>query len=150
MGQLLGECITRQVQSLRRYMPGVEVLIWSDMLDPYHNAHDHYFDVEGDLAGSWAGLRPGTIVMNWLRKPDSLKWFSGTDPKQPHPFQQILAGYYDSGDGASSAAADIAAAKGVPGIIGAMYTQWTDDYSQLAQYAKGINDGWASYKASVP
>jgi len=39
MGELLGECITKQTAVLRKYIPGVEVLVWSDMLDPHHNAH---------------------------------------------------------------------------------------------------------------
>ena len=149
-GELLAWHVGLTTDAVFALRPAAPVYVWNDMFDPTHNAHDNYFNVEGDIAGSWAGLRPGTIVMNWLRKPESLKFFSGTDPKQPHPFQQILAGYYDSGDGKGAANADLAAAKGVPGIIGAMYTAWTDDYSQLAQYAQAMKDGWAGYKASVP
>jgi hypothetical protein len=36
MAELLGECITRQTQILRRHMPGVQIYVWSDMLDPHH------------------------------------------------------------------------------------------------------------------
>lgn len=149
-GDLLAWHVGVTTDEAHAVRPGATIYVWNDMFDPTHNAHDDYYFVEGDIAGSWAGLKPGTMIMNWIRTPASLKWFSGTDAKQPHPFQQILAGYYDSGDGAKSAADDIAAAKGVPGIVGAMYTAWTDDYTQLAQYAKGIKDGWASYKSSVP
>ena len=49
MGELLGSCITRQVEILRRHMPGVQVYIWSDMLDPNHNAHGDYYLVRGRL-----------------------------------------------------------------------------------------------------
>ena len=49
MGELLGECITRQVQILRRHLPEVEVYVWSDMLDPHHNAHGDYYLVKGDF-----------------------------------------------------------------------------------------------------
>ena len=31
--------------------------IWSDMFDPGHNAHDHFYEVEGTIAGSWIGLK---------------------------------------------------------------------------------------------
>ena len=39
MGEILGDCITRQVRLLRRVHPEAEVFCWSDMLDPHHNAH---------------------------------------------------------------------------------------------------------------
>ena len=150
-GELLAWHVGVTADAIEAVRPGAQLYVWNDMFDPYHNAHDNYFTVEGDIAGSWAGLRPGTIVMNWIRSKESLKFFSGADPKQPHPFRQILAGYYDSGDGKGSAASDLAAAKGSPGVIGAMYTCWNDGcYGQLAQYAQGIKDGWAAYSASVP
>jgi len=51
MAQILGDCITKQVSILRRVNPKAEVLIWSDMLDPNHNAHGDYYLVEGNFAG---------------------------------------------------------------------------------------------------
>ena len=33
-----------------------EVVVWSDMFDPNHNAVDDYYLVNGTLAGSWEGL----------------------------------------------------------------------------------------------
>ena len=38
------------------------------MFDPNHNATPTYqydYPVEGDLTGSWLGLQPGFIIMNW-------------------------------------------------------------------------------------
>jgi len=48
-----------------------------------------------------------------------------------------VAGYYDSGDGASSAASEWAGAGGTEGLVGAMYTTWYDDYDQLEAWAEG-------------
>jgi hypothetical protein len=48
-----GQCITKQVQILRRHLPGAEIYIWSDMLDPHHNARGDYYLVDGDFTGSW-------------------------------------------------------------------------------------------------
>jgi hypothetical protein len=85
------------------------------MFNPYHNAVIYYNDVEGDLDGSWAGLPPGAINMQWnlCNLAKSLTFFSGTDtttsPPQPHGFQQMIAGYYDSGDGAKSATDELRA-----------------------------------------
>ncbi|HEY1960633.1 MAG TPA: hypothetical protein VGH28_33710 [Polyangiaceae bacterium] len=136
-------------------MPGSRGYVWNDMFDPNMNAHDAYYDVEGDITGSWAGLQPGFVIMNWnvgsaagLTK--SLQWFSGTQSGQPHAFQQIIAGYYDSGDGAASATLEMNAAMGIKGVTGVMYTSWVDDYSQLAAYANAVKAAWPAYKTSAP
>ena len=89
--------------------------------------------------------------MNWdldhLR--DSLLWFSGTDTRQPTQHAQIIAGYYDTGNGAVAAQGELQAASGVPGILGFMYTTWNDDYSQLAGFANAVKSGWSSYRSSL-
>ena len=78
MGELLGECITRQVQILRRHMPGAEVYIWCDMLDPNHNAHGDYYLVEGDFTGSWKHIPKDLTIAVWGGAPreKSLRFFA--------------------------------------------------------------------------
>jgi hypothetical protein len=135
---------------------GTTFYFWDDMFSPYHNAVANYYDVESDLTGSWVGLPPGAVIMNWnlgsLTK--SLTFFSGTDttpsPPQAHAFQQIIAGYYDSGDGATSATSELTAATGIKGVVGLMYTSWEDDYTQLGPYAAAAKAAWPAYKASAP
>jgi len=135
---------------------GTTYYFWDDMFSPYHNAVANYYDVEGDLAGSWEGLPPGAVIMNWnlgnLTK--SLTFFSGKDtsvtPAQPHAMQQIIAGYYDSGDGTTSGTQEMSAAMGIPGVVGVMYTSWEDDYTQLQSYATAVKAAWPAYRASVP
>lgn len=156
-GQLLAKNVQDTVATLDGvWGKGTTYYFWDDMFSPYHNAVNDYYDVEGDLTGSWTGLPPGAVIMNWnlgsLTK--SLTFFSGTDtsamPAQPHAFQQIIAGYYDSGDGATSATQELAAAKGIKGVVGLMYTSWVDDYSQLEPYADAAKAAWAAYRASAP
>ena len=53
MAQVLGACITRQTEILRRRLPGAQIYVWSDMLDPSHNARGQYYLVNGDYTGSW-------------------------------------------------------------------------------------------------
>ena len=50
MGQLLGETLTRQFNLFREVNPKVDVWVWSDMLDPNHNAKKDYYLVRGDHA----------------------------------------------------------------------------------------------------
>jgi hypothetical protein len=154
-GQLLAWNVGRSVAEVNAVAPGAPLYVWSDMFDPYQNAVNDYYSVEGTLAGSWAGLPPGVVMMNWnlgsLQK--SLAWFAGKDPTgmQPHGFQQIIAGYYsDPAGGAHAASTEMAAAMGTPGVIGAMYTTWDGSYAELQAYADGIRGAWAAYRASIP
>ena len=150
--------------------PGARVYTWSDMFDKFHNAHADYYQVEGDLAGSWKGLVPDVIIFNWHPIGDvimgtpsdltaSLKFFAGATADQPTPHRQIISGYYDpalTGDagvdgqrGCASAKASFAKAAGVPGVLGLMYTTWANDYSQLESYATCAQAGWADYKKTL-
>jgi hypothetical protein len=150
-GELLAEHVSQTIAMYQSLRPGANVYVWSDMFDPYGNAHDHYLFVEGDLAGSWKGLPSNVIVMNWNLEhlKDSLKWFSGDDRKQPIQHRQIIAGYYDSHDGGAAATAELRMARGVPAIDGLMYTTWVDDDSQMKAFADAAKLHWAEYRSSV-
>ncbi|MDP8979506.1 MAG: carbohydrate binding domain-containing protein, partial [Acidobacteriota bacterium] len=150
-GQLLAWHASQTIGLYQSLRPGAPIYVWSDMFDPYHNAHDNYYLVEGDIAGSWLGLPANVTIMNWNLGDlkNSLAWFSGRDPRQPVPHAQIVAGYYDSGDGAAAAAAELQQALGVPGVKGLMYTSWQDDYSQLKPFADAVKNNWVAYQASV-
>jgi hypothetical protein len=136
-GELLAWHVGEAAAIVEVEKPGAQLYFWSDMFDPHHNAHDDYYMVEGDLAGSWDGLPEDAIVMNWnLGSHDSLAFLAG----EGHA--QIIAGYYDSGDGAASANAELDAISGVPDVRGMMYTTWTEDWSQLEAYAEAARSRW--------
>ena len=100
------------------------------MFDPFHNAHDHYYLANGDLAGSWKGLDKDVIIATWnyAAREQSLKWFASLG----HP--QMVTGFYDRGVDEMEEWSRAAAA--IPGISGAMYTTWRDDYSHLEAFAE--------------
>lgn len=150
-GQLLAWSVGQSIQTYNSVIPGAPLYVWSDMFDPYHNAVASYFDVEGTLAGSWEGLPANVTIMNWNlgNLPNSLRWFSGQNASQPVAHQQIIAGYYDSGNGSSAATTELAHAAGVPAVMGLMYTTWSDDYSQLANFASATKAAWPAYLASL-
>jgi len=149
-GQLLAASLMQTVDTFKAAIPDAPLYVWNDMFDPYHNAVKNYFYVEGDLAGSWKGLPREITIMNWnldkLQK--SLGWFAGLEHEQPVAYKQIIAGYYDTGDGAGAARQELQQAAGVPGVSGLMYTTWNDDYSQLENFAKAAKENWGSYAAS--
>ncbi len=132
-GALVADHVQRSAAILRGLRPESELFYWSDVFDPNHNAHDGYYLVEGDLAGAWEGLPADAVVVNWLRTAESVAWFEGRGHRQ------ILAGYYDTGDGAASAASDLAVA--TPSVVGFMYTTWQDDYDELETYAAQVVAG---------
>jgi hypothetical protein len=129
-GQLLADNARRCVALIRGVRPGATVCAWSDMFDPNHNAHDHYFLVNGSWAGSWEGLPPDVVIANWDSegRKQNMPWFAGLG----HP--QLLAGYYD---GSPAEIRDwLADAKAVPNLAGAMYTTWEGRYDDLEAFAK--------------
>ncbi len=106
------------------------------MFDPHHNAHDDYYLVEGDLSDSWEGLPGDLVLMNWNggKRAESLAFYSGRGHRQ------LIAGYYDSGDGAASARAEVEAGREVPGFLGLMYTTWRRDYGEVEACAAGASE----------
>jgi hypothetical protein len=150
-GQLLASHVANTYNLYHSLAPSASYYIWSDMFDPYHNAINDYYFVEGDIAGSWTGVPSAVTVMNWNlgNLANSLTWFSGLNSQQPTHFNQVIAGYYDSGDGAAAATQELQQAAGIPGVTGLMYTTWVPDYSQLQQFASAAKSNWASYLSTV-
>lgn len=133
MAQLLGECVTKQVQILRKYMPEVEVYIWSDMFDPNHNAHGNYYLVEGDFTGSWNYVPKDLVIAVWGGAPrkESVQFFA------QQGFPMLIACYYDADD-LEHVKGWLQAVKGVPKVRGFMYTPWTKKYDLLEEFSELI------------
>ena len=130
-GQLLAENVKRCREIVRGVNPEAKICVWSDMFDPHHNARKgRYYLVNGDLTGSWEGLDPETLIINW----------NSGDPKRSLPFfemrghGQVLAGFYDSNPRAIRSWLD--AAPEAKGVKGAMYTTWRNDFSKLEPFAE--------------
>jgi len=134
--QLLADNVRRCVELIRAEDPGKPIFVWSDMFDPFHNARPKgkYYLVRGDgpWHGSWEGLPPEVIVMNWNSNPkvrrDSLRHFA----QRGHA--QMLAGYYDGPVGAIREW--LADARSAGHVVGVMYTTWRHNYQDLEAFAK--------------
>ena len=129
-GQVLASNVARCGQIIKQEHPGAEMFVWSDMFDPYHNAHNNYYLVNGDLKGSWLGLPPEAVIVNWNSgdAKNSLPFF---DEKG---FGQILAGFYDGP--VESIKGWLNDAKTLKHLKGVMYTTWVGDYSKLEKFAQ--------------
>jgi hypothetical protein len=131
-GELLARNIARCYEIARREGAGKPVFVWSDMFDPYHNAHADYYLANGSFWGSWRGLDPRVIVMKWGDPKDAargIRFFTRRGTRL------MMAAYYGE-DVEENHCAWMQAMGGAAGIEGVMYTTWWDDYSMLEEFAK--------------
>ncbi|HOX08480.1 MAG TPA: hypothetical protein PK280_18940 [Planctomycetota bacterium] len=129
MGEILGDCVTKQREILKKIDPGIEVLIWSDMLDPAHNARANYYGVIGDFSGSWKGVPRDVVIMCWYHqiRDKSLAHFSREG------FRTCAAGYYDAAD-LDGCREWLESLRKTPGARGIMYTTWEKKYQLLGKF----------------
>lgn len=128
-GQILAENLRACTRIQQKLLPGSTAYVWSDMVDPHHNAVAGYYLTNGTLVESWRGLPKNTVIVNWNsgKAKESLPFFAGLGHKQ------VLAGYYDgpveSIKGWKAEAVKSGSLKGI------MYTTWVGDYSNLERFA---------------
>lgn len=136
MAEILGDCITRQVKILRAVNPQAEVFIWSDMLDPNHNAHDNYYLVEGDFTGSWKCVPEDLVIVCWYyaQRREALAHFSSLG------FRTLAGAYYDA-DTLENPRGWLEELDKTPGAVGIMYTTWQNKYELLDEFGDLVSGG---------
>lgn len=129
MAEILGDCITRQFEMLREANPEAEIFVWSDMLDPNHNARADYYLVDGDYDGSWWYVPQELGIVTWYyaRRRQSLAHFSSLG------FRTLAGAYYD-GDTLENPLGWLEALDETPGAVGIMYTTWQNKYDLPAAF----------------
>ncbi|MDD5521175.1 MAG: hypothetical protein PHI84_10190 [Kiritimatiellae bacterium] len=133
MGEILGDCITKQIKIIREVKPAAKVYIWSDMLDPNHNAHGNYYLVDGDFTNSWNHVPKDLIICCWyfkMREP-SMQFFSGLG------FETLAGAYYD-GDTMDNINGWIKTVNETPKCQGIMYTTWQNKYKLLPDFGDAV------------
>lgn len=131
-GELLAWNVHQAAQIIRDVRPDAGIWVWSDMFDPYHNAVDNFYLVNGSLKGSWKGLDKDVGIVNWNGGGGAkdVQFFSDLGLKQ------VLSGYYDGDEDGSGIAKWLDVSKGIPGVVGAMYTTWEDKYGAMDVWAQ--------------
>jgi hypothetical protein len=138
-GQVLTHNVRHCSERLLSRDPKPSVAVWSDMFDPYHNAVDKYYLVNGSLSGSQVPESVRIVNWNFGKREESLRHFS----QRGH--QQILAGYYDSAPGQIQAWLDTVVDRRITGVQGVMYTTWKRNYSDLEKFAELVKShAWYS------
>ncbi len=132
MGQILGDTLTKQFNLIRGVNPGAQVFVWSDMLDPNHNARPDrkwYYLAEGTYTDSWKYIPKELNIVCWyyeVRKA-SLKHFSGLG------FKTMAGAYYDA-DNLDNPKGWLEALDETPGASGILYTTWLNKYDLLGDF----------------
>ncbi len=134
MGQILADCINKQVKIVKEVSPEAQCVIWSDMIDPNHNGgdrmgHGYYYHVDGTFDGSWENIPRELIVACWWHKMryESLSHFSRLGHRT------FGCGYYDKEDIANDSTW-IEALDATPGALGLMYTSWLNKFELLDEF----------------
>lgn len=135
MGELLGECVTKQEKIVHRYLPETQVYVWSDMFDPNHNAHGKYYLVNGDFTGSWNHVPKDLVMAIWGGAPreKSLRFFADQG------FHTIVACYYDA-DNLDEVKGWLQLARPMSNVQGFMYTPWQRKYSLLPAFGDLVKE----------
>ena len=118
--------VKAQRAAVRAVSPETEMLIWSDMMDPYHNARrERYFLCKGGYEGTRELIPRDLTVACWLRREteDSVRGFADAG------FVTCAATYYDSGSLASSRRW-LRAGNATPGFKGLIYATWRSGAKQ--------------------
>lgn len=132
MKEIFGDCVTQAFNIIREVEPAAEVFIWSDMLDPNHNAstrRPYYFHVPESFNGSWEYVPRDLVIACWNYRirDESLKHFSDLGHRT------IAAAYYDADD-LENPKGWLEALSQTPGASGIMYTTWLRKYELLADF----------------
>jgi hypothetical protein len=137
VGKSLALHIKRCTELISSINHDADILVWSDMFDPYHNAKKHpYYLCATSFDGSWEGLDSSVIIVNWNsgKRDSSMPFFA----QRGH--RQIIAGYYDSPDVETRLVDWLTVADKVDGVIGAMYTTWQSKYDHMEIFHESLND----------
>ena len=139
MGEWLAQSVRKARAVIRKHAPEAKVLVWNDMFDPYHNAKSRgrYYLVKTPWAGSWKGLTPDIIIMDWYasQAPNTMKFFH-----ELNRHEIMMAGYYDNPNVVPNVTAWITAAKASPArVTGIMYTTWGANYRDLEKFIAEVD-----------
>ncbi|HUU26841.1 MAG TPA: hypothetical protein VM123_03440 [archaeon] len=137
IAEMLGQTITKQVEIIHEVNPQAQVFIWSDMLDPNHNAgpraggymKDYYYHVNQSYEGSWNYIPKDLVIVCWYHKmrDKSLPHFSGLG------FRTMAGAYYDADD-LENVKDWLVSLDKTPGASGIMYCSWSNKFGLLGDF----------------
>ncbi len=134
MAALLGESVNRIAGIFRKLDPSLEIMTYSDMFDPHHQALKDFHFIRGDLFGSWRALPRNTTMVTWGKETrnDSLDFLAGKG------FPVIVGCYLDADD-LTQTKEWIRLAKLQPNVRGFIYMTWFRRFRHLNNFCDLIS-----------
>ncbi len=134
MAQILGDCVTKQVAMIRAVNPESEIVVWSDMFDPNHNAGERpggsYFYTGQEFTGSWNYIPKDLIVACWYfdRREKSLTHFDSLG------FRTMACCAYGQRN-AVDATKWVESMDKTKGAVGGMHMTYYNNYDDIEEFA---------------
>lgn len=129
MAEILGDCVRRQAAMVRAVNPKAQIVVWSDMFDPNHNARKEYYLIDGSFEGTWNYLPKSLVIACWYyeKRDLSLPFFSRRG------YHTLAGAYYDA-DNLDNPKGWLRSLDQTPGAVGIMYTTWENKYKLLPAF----------------
>ncbi|MCZ7557629.1 MAG: hypothetical protein M5R41_14620 [Bacteroidia bacterium] len=130
---IVADNVQRCTSIIKKHAPDADIWVWSDMFDEFHNAvQGPYYLVRGDLRGSADQIPSDVGIVNWNGRENvvrqSLAFFADRG------FRQISAPFYDRD--AKQIRTWKEWMRGVPNVLGMMYTTWARNYDYLDAFGE--------------
>ena len=127
MAHLIGDCLTRQREIVRKVSPNAVCYVWGDMLDPNHNANEGYANTVGSYEGIVKCIPQDLVICPWWGKKAAIQ----ADYWAANGFRMLAGAYYDDKTH-KNIRGWRAAMEAHPGsFTGWMYASWKYDFSEL-------------------
>ncbi len=135
-GEILSNSVARCTSIYQDIVEDCPLYLWSDMFDPFHNAVDQYYLVNGSLAGAGEGLSDNVRVVVWRNAVNSFRYFAdlGLD----------VVGSADCSNNADQALEMSEHLRSIPAEHrrGMMYTTWNNRYNFIEEASPSF---WSHY-----
>ena len=135
MAHLIGDCLTRQREIVRKVSPGAVCYVWGDMLDPNHNANEGYAHTVGSYEGIAKCIPQDLVICPWWGKKAEIQ----ADYWAANGFRCIAGAYYDDRTHENAHAWRAAMAKHPGTFTGWIYATWRYDFSEMENFAREMS-----------
>ncbi|MCR5413653.1 MAG: hypothetical protein K6F50_02860 [Kiritimatiellae bacterium] len=135
MAQIYADAVTKAFNIIRKVHPGAEVYIWSDMLDPNHNAVKSYYNCRGSFEDGWKWVPKELVICCWYNKKShlSMPFFASKG------FRTLAAAYYDEKPPFEYSRKWRDVVLSTEGATGIMYTTWRNAYADLPEFSRMLD-----------